>query len=202
MSIDWSEIIKYTLSIIAILISVISATIAWKNTQKQIRVNKIEEIVSTLYSFHRLYSRMYLLVIDLKKDLDPTNNYGVGYDLDNEIKIFFEHAARFIPTDNSNRLRILANAYLPNNNLKFRLMAIGGLFSEISFSLETRSDFKIIEKYKGKIPKPETVSNFILLLEKDLIKEMNLGFDGMTYNIYKKYLEDQFLVDMGLKEKK
>ncbi len=45
MDIDWNEIIKYTLPIIAILISAISATITWRNTQKQIRVNKIEEIV-------------------------------------------------------------------------------------------------------------------------------------------------------------
>ena len=142
---------------------------------------------------------MYSLALDLQKDLDPTNNYGVGYDLDKEIQLFFSNLYRYIPFENYNRLRVLANAYLPNNNLKFRLMAIGGLFSELALSLETQSNFKIIEKYKGKIPKPEIVSNFILILDKDLIKEMNLGFDGMTNNIYKKYIEDEFLTEIGLK---
>ncbi|KIA82422.1 hypothetical protein [Flavobacterium sp. AED] len=201
MDIDWTEIIKYTLSIIAILISVISATIAWKNTQKQIRENKLEEIVSILYNFHRMYNRMFWLLIDLQKELDPKNHDSLGYDWDEEKKVFFESTKEYIPKDNFNRLRILANAYLPNNNVKFRLMAIGGLYSELFMALETRSDYNIIEKYEGKIPKPGAVSNFILLIEKDLIKEMNLGFDGMTISLYKKYKEKHFLVDIGVKEK-
>jgi hypothetical protein len=201
MNIDWTEVIKYTLSIIAILISVISATIAWKNTQKQIRVNKLEEIVSILYNFNRMYNRMFWLLVDLQKKLDPKNHNSLEYDLDKEIKVFFESAKEYIPKDNFNRLRILANAYLPNNNLKFRLMAIVGFYSELFMALETRSDYNIIEKYQGEIPKPGAVNNFILLLEKDLIKEMNLGFDGMTISLYKKYKEKQFLVDIGVKEK-
>lgn len=201
MNIDWTEVIKYTLSIIAILISVISATIAWKNTQKQIRVNKLEEIVSILYNFHRLYNRIFWLLVDLQKDLDPKNHNILGYDWDVEVKDFFESVKEYIPKDNFNRLRILANAYLPNNNLKFRLMSIGGLYSDLFLALETKSDYVIMEKYQGKIPKPEVVSNFILIIEKDLIKEMNLGFDGMTKSLYKKYNENQFLVDIGIKEK-
>lgn len=201
MKIDWTEVIKYLLSIVAILISVISATIAWKNTQKQIRVNKLEEIVSILYNLHRMYNRMFWLLTDLQKELDPKNHSALGYDWDEEMKVFFESAKEYIHKDSFNRLRILANAYLPNNNLKFRLMAIGGLYSELFLALETRSNFNIIEKYQCEIPKPGAVSNFILILEKDLIKEMNLGFDGMTINLFKKYKEKQFLVDIGIKEK-
>lgn len=199
MNIDWNEVVKYTLSIIAILISVISATIAWKNTQKQIRVNKIEEMVSILYNFHRMYNRIFWLLVDLQKELDPKNHDSLGYDWDEEKNVFFESAKEYIPKDNFNRLRILANAYLPNNNLKFRLMAFEGLYSELVMALETRSDYNIIEKYEGKIPKPGAVSNFILLIEKDLIKEMNLGFDGMTISQYKKYKDQHFLVDIGVK---
>ena len=200
MNIDWTEVIKYTLSIVAILISVISATIAWKNTQKQIRVNKLEEIVSILYNLHRMYNRMFWLLVDLQKELDPKNQNDPEYNLNEEIKVFFENAKEYIPKDSFNRLRILANAYLPNNNLKFRLMAIGNLYSELFMALETKSDYKIVEKYQGKIPKPGAISNFILLIEKDIIKEMNLGFDGMTFDLHNKYKENQFLVDIGIKE--
>ena len=80
-------------------------------------------------------------------------------------------------------------------------MAIGGLYSELFMVLETRSDYNIVEKYEGKIPKPRAINNFILLIEKDIIKEMNLGFDGMTNSLYKKYKENHFLVDIGIKEK-
>lgn len=201
MNIDWTEVIKYTLSIIAILISVISAIIAWRNTQKQIRVNKLEEIVSILYNFHRIYKRMFWLLVDLDKDLDPKNLESLNYDLNEEIKVFFESAKEYLQKDSFNRLRILANAYLPNNNLKFRLMAVGGLYSDLFLALETRSNYNIIEKYEGKIPKPGAVSNFILIIEKDLIKEMKLGFDGMTISSYKKYTEKQFLIDIGIEEK-
>jgi hypothetical protein len=201
MNIDWTEVIKYTLPIMAILISVISAAIAWKNTQKQIRVNKLEEIVYILSNFNRMYNRMFWLLVDLQKDLDPKNHNSLEYDWNVEMKTFFESAKEYIPKDNFSRLRILANAYLPNNNLKFRLMAIGGLYSDLFMALETRSDYNILEKYEGKIPKPAAVSNFILLIEKDLIKEMNLGFDGMTISLYKKYKEKYFLVDIGIKEK-
>lgn len=200
MNIDWTEVIKYTLSIVAILISVISATIAWKNTQKQIRVNKLEEIVSILYNLHRMYNRMFWLLVDLQKELDPKNQNDPEYNLNEEIKVFFENAKEYIPKDSFNRLRVLANAYLPNNNLKFRLMAIGNLYSELFMALETKSDYKIVEKYQGKIPKPGSISNFILLIEKDIIKEMNLGFDGMTFDLHNKYKENQFLVDIGIKE--
>lgn len=202
MNIDWTEVIKYTLSIVAILISVISATIAWKNTQKQIRVNKLEEIVSILYNFHRIYKRMFWLLIDLQEDLDPKNDKSLQYDWNEEVKVFFESAKGYLQKDSFNRLRILANAYLPNNNLKFRLMAVGGLYSDLFMALETRSNYNIIEKYQGKIPKPGAVSNFILIIEKDLIKEMNLGFDGMTISLYKKYTGKQFLVDIGIEDKK
>lgn len=199
MEIDWTEVFKFTLSIVAILISVISATIAWKNTQKQIRVHKLEEIMSILYNFHRMYNRMFWLLVDLQKELDPKYQNSLGYDLDVEIKVFFESAKQHIPKDSFNRLRILANAYLPNNNLKYRLTAIAGLYSELLMALETKSDYQITEKYCGKIPKPGTISNFILLIEKDLIKEMNLGFDGMTADLYNKYKENQFLVDIKIK---
>jgi hypothetical protein len=199
--IDWTEVIKYTLSIVAILISVISATIAWKNTQKQIRVNKLEEIVTILYNLHRMYNRMFWLLVDLQKDLDPQNQKDLEYDWNIEVKVFFESAREYIPKDSFNRLRILANAYLPNNNLKFRLMAIAGLYSQLFMALETKSDYIIIEKYQGKIPKPKAISEFILLIEKDIIKEMNLGFDGMTMGLHNKYKENQFLVDIGIKEK-
>lgn len=198
MNIDFTEIIKYTLPIIAILISAVSATIAWKNTQKQIRVNKLEEIVSILYNFHRIYKRMFWLLVDLEKELDPQNNNE--YNWDEEVNVFFKSATEYIPKDNFNRLRILANAYLPNNNLKFRLMAVGGLYFELLMALETKSDYTVKEKY-GKIPKPGDLSKFILLIEKDLIKEMNLGFDGMTVSLYDKYKKKQFLVDIGIKGK-
>jgi hypothetical protein len=199
--IDWTEVIKYTLPIVAILISVISATIAWKNTQKQIRVNKLEEIVTILYNLHRMYNRMFLLLIDLQKDLDPQNQKDLEYDWNMEVKVFFESAREYIPKDSFNRLRILANAYLPNNNLKFRLMAIAGLYSQLFMALETKSDYIIIEKYQSKIPKPKAISEFILLIEKDIIKDMNLGFDGMTMGLHDKYKKNQFLVDIGIKEK-
>ena len=90
MSIDWTEVIKYTLSIIAILISVISATIAWKNTQKQIRVNKLEEIVSILYNFQRMYNRIFWLIVDLQKELNPQNDNSLRYDWDEEKKFFLK----------------------------------------------------------------------------------------------------------------
>lgn len=199
MIIDWTEVLKFTLSIVAILISVISVTIAWKNTQKQIRVNKLEEIVTILYNLHRMYNRMFWLLVDLQKELNPENEESLRYDWNIESKVFLESAKEYLPKDSFNRLRILSNAYLPNDNLKFRLTAIGSLYSELFMALETRSDH-VLEKYKGKIPKPSSVSNFISLIEKDLIKEMNLGFDGMTIKLYKSYKEGQFLRDLKIED--
>ena len=107
MIIDWTEVLKFTLSIVAILISVISVTIAWKNTQKQIRVNKLEEIVTILYNLHRMYNRMFWLLVDLQKELNPENEENLGYDWNIESKVFLESVKDYFPKDSFNRLRIL-----------------------------------------------------------------------------------------------
>ena len=199
MNIDWTEVLQFTLSIIAILISVISVTIALKNTQKQIRVNKLEEIVTILYNLHRMYKKMFWLLVDLQKELNSENEEFFGYDWNIEAETFLDSTKKYLPKDSLNRLKILSNAYLPNDNLKFRLTAIGSLYFELFMALETKSDY-VLKKYKGEIPKPDAISNFILLLEKDLIKEMNLGFDGMTIKHYKDYKEGQFLKDIKIED--
>ena len=90
MNIDWTEVLKFTLSIIAILISVISVTIALKNTQKQIRVNKLEEIVTILYNLHRMYKKMFWLLVDLQKELNSENEEFFGYDWNIEAETFLD----------------------------------------------------------------------------------------------------------------
>ncbi|RBN50624.1 hypothetical protein [Flavobacterium psychrolimnae] len=200
--IDWTEVLKVVLPIIAICISVISTIVAWKNTQKQIRVNRIEEIILVLQTLNGIYINMFWLLNDLKK-LNIENTYELS-EWETRAEKLFAMLKENVSTDGFKRLRVLLNAYLPNKKgtpIKIKLLAISALYYDYFVAIENKNFTIITNKYDSeKIPKPNVMSNYLNALENDLIKEMKLGFEGLNFNLLKKYRSEKFLKDLGIHE--
>jgi hypothetical protein len=198
--INWTEVLKVVLPTIAICISVISTIVAWKNTQKQIRVNRIEEIILVLQTLNGIYIQLFWLLNDLKK-LNIENTYELS-EWETRVEKLFGKLKENVSNDGFKRLRVLVNAYLPNkrgSSIKIKLLAISALYYDYFVAIENK-DFTIItNKYSPEeIPKPKIMSKYLNALENDLIKEMKLGFEGLNFNLLKKYRSEKFLKDLEI----
>jgi hypothetical protein len=197
--------ITQALSLSAIVISGISIFISWKNTQKQIRVNKIEEILYVLHLQSIVYYQIYQLINDLKK-LNKDDVYELKDWNDRSSKLFLKiKNNENIAKDGLKKMKVLVNAYIPNkrrNCLKIKLLALAELFFTCFSVIENEDIRYLIKKYDtNELPKPEIVLKFINSLENKLIQEMNLGFKGVDFKLFNKYLNDKFFKELGIDNK-
>lgn len=207
MEIDYLETAKIILPIIAIVVSALTIYFTRKNVKKQIRVNKLEEILEVVYLATRDYRFLFMIISDMRyvEEKRKTNEFvGEGYlnypeRIDEYIKNVNEEKLR----DKMARLQVLVTAYVPNkgnDNLQFKLMALAELkiyMYQVIFAKE------LIGKsvyYERGIPKPGAFGRHIQTIEEGLIKEMGLGHKHYSYDKYKQYLESTFLKDMDLKK--
>ena len=209
MEIDSSKLIDYifkTLPIIAIVISLLTIYFTRRNVKKQIRVNKLEEILEIIYSTTREYPFLFWVITDMRrvKELSAINEFiSEGYlNYTERIEEYLKYADEEKLKNKLSRLQVLVTAYLPNNdnNLQFKIIALAeillyiyqGIFSN---ELNYRNPY-----YINGIPKPGAFGKFVIEIEKNIIKEMDLGYESYSYEKYKKYKNGTFMKEMELEK--
>lgn len=192
---DIIEIIKLILPIIAILISIAAVFISHKNVKKQIRVSKLEEILEILNMLRGYYKTAYLYSNDLKKNekyLDgklTTHNWSI---INHHIDDFLSNVKEETIQAKTARLYVLANSYLPKNDLKLKVISVNELYSDLFYTLFYKKLSRLKEKYDGDFPKPGKIFDILNEVEKEIVKEMKLGFDTITYKEYEDDFQNTF----------
>ncbi len=207
MKTDYLEVAKILLPITALVISILTIYFTRKNIKKQIKVNKIEEILEILNSLSKYYMPMFWLVndaIEIREKLNKGEKL-VGSELDhsNKSKEFIDSIDKEVLERRISRLYILVNAYVSNkanSNLKLRILALSNLYGVMFQSISNNEFFFIDTNFKEGIPKRGKLSNFIIEIENDLIKEMDLGHRGISHKEFIKYRDNQFKIDTGIRK--
>ncbi len=203
MNIDASKTISFLFSLFAIILSITTIFMTRKNLKKQLRLNKLEEILELVYFLNGYYHRLFMLFIDTEKLKNLTSK---GEDIPEYLKELPNYRQGFIETidketviNKISRLNILSNAYLPNSkNLKNRIHSISNIYYNMYIYVFTSGETPRKE-VNAIIPKRGQAERFIKKIEEDLIKEMNLGYKSNDKKSQENYFNTQFLKDLESK---
>lgn len=205
MNINYLELAKIALPLLAIAISIITIIMTRKNLKKQLRLSKLEEIYEIIDYFLGYYTYLFWLVNDVeaaeekKKTGKKLEEYEI--ELPKKIEEFINLTGKETVSNKLSRLYVLTNAYLPNNkigNLKIKILVFGNLINTMFFTISTKDMSKKNRSYKEGIPKPKKMIEFLESIERELIKEMQLGFDSASTESFLKYQKRQFKIDLGI----
>jgi hypothetical protein len=182
---------KNGISILAAFISVMAILYARKNTKKQIRVGKIEEIHESLNSLLFTYS-ILKTVLDCRinsKDVSLTDEKRKAYTgIYNEILLDFErNIARPEIPDRINRLNVLAKIYL-KDHAKIEIIA----FTEIVLELTSNVFYTSSIDTKFKFPTARELEVFTINLENQFIKLIDIGGKEFNAAEQRKQIEEVF----------
>lgn len=189
------EIIKLILPIIAILISIAAVFVSHKNVKKQIRVSRLEEMLEILNLLRIYYNAAYFYANDLKnneKYLDGKLTSRIWDIINHNIDDFLLNVKEETIQTKTARLYVLANSYLPKKDLKLKVISVNQLYSDLFYTLFYKSISRMKEKYDGAFPKPDKVLDILDEVEKEIVKEMKLGFETVTFKEYEAYFQNKF----------
>lgn len=192
---DIIEIIKVILPVIAILISIAAVFVSHKNVKKQIRVSKLEEMLEILNMLRGYYKTAYLYSNDLKNNEGYLDGKLTSRDwllINHHIDEFLSNVKEETIQTKTARLYVLANSYLPKNELKLKVISVNQLYSDLFYTLFYKKLSRLKEKYDGDFPKPGKVLHILNEVEKEIVKEMKLGFDTITFEEYEVYFKSTF----------
>lgn len=190
-----------TLSIIAIIISIIAIIISKRNLKKQLRLSKLEEILEDLQFIQGYYTPLFWLFHDTTEVIDGKSKSN---DLHSEIVekrriAFAKIVDRETVITKIARLKILANSYLNNGkDLKSKILIMSDIYYSMYVFINTKGEKPQREKITI-IPKPAEMERFINQIDHDVILEMNLGYKGLDKKTYDIYLKNQFKKDLNKK---
>ncbi|KQS93003.1 hypothetical protein [Chryseobacterium sp. Leaf394] len=193
---DIIEIVKLILPIIAILISIAAVFVSHKNIKKQIRVSKLEEMLEILNMLRVYYRTAYLYSNDLRNNEKYLDGKLINSDwsiINNHIDEFLSNIKKETIESKTARLYVLANSYLPKNDLKLKVISINQLYSDLFYTLFYKRLSRLKDKYNGDFPKPDKIYNILNKIEKDIVKEMKVGFDTVTFKEYEDYFLKIFI---------
>jgi len=197
------ETLKILLPIIALIVSVITIYIGKKNNRRQLRIGKLEEILESILFLSNYYSQLWILAKYLKKiEVKAEENLSTK-DLEKQFKERLEEFLKFLERDKvqqiTSRISVLANAYLPNGKLKNRIMTFNHLSGALFGGIIHRDYKNIIDYYYPHgIPRPKKMGELLILIEKDLIKQMKLGYSSLNNKEFEKYRLHDFINDAGI----
>lgn len=182
------------LSLAAVIISVISIKNDNTNLKKELRISKIEELIELIINIKYDYDSIYTLYLYSKSIREAT---GVNTIKANEIyKKYLGHLEDSLPyleaTKTATRLQILANSYLPNNKLKKDIYCVYDLFWKITADAYKRNSVGTQTAYPEGCPNYITFSKICDVIERDLIVEMGLGYEGAEWDDLKEYRNNNF----------
>ena len=185
-----------TISLLAILISILTYYNNASRDRRQLRANKIEEMIETvilIIDCYGYFDDLFCLQQSMRlgSDADGLNErekktIDVLRQISDEIKL----------RDKIIRLNVLANTYLPNNDLKNRVRSLVSIISTIHEPTVNKNYEQTKTIYKT-YPRAWTLLPFVQKLQVDLTKEMKLGYesDMFSHNSY----HETFFKELKLK---
>ena len=145
-----------------------------------------------LYEIHQIQ-------LSYKNAPENTPKESLKRSLDNyreHVKVFKNEVDMDKLQDKNIRLRVLSNSYLPDKELKKQILSVVALIT----SLVTCTIFEEFESTKdvfSKYPNPLHFFNYIDRIEKKILKEMNLGYEGTGIDKLEKY-QATFMNDLKI----
>ena len=189
--------ISIWISLAAILISALTFYQNLKNHKRQLRISKIEEILEITHLLNGNYkyfedTQFFKNRLLMTENLDVLEKAKYKAQVDLLIKISEEiNLSSKLP-----RLYILNNSYMPKKELKDKISVLIALYTSIAESTMTHS-YENIDLPFVVFPKRWDFSEFIIEIQNELIKEMNLGYKNNISQENK--FEDKFKKRYGLK---
>jgi hypothetical protein len=193
MSIDSIKLFQFIIPSIALVASIISIYIATRNAKRQIRVSKLEEMIETISFLSSYYPSIFWLLNDLKE-----NKRNVK-DIEEEVTKFFESVGKETLQTKIFRVRVLANSYLPNGELKAKIISLTIFMSTIYLTVLRSDYFYFKNSYPEGIPEVNSIMDIVASIDEELIREMNLGYKNIDVKTLDKYYKGQFRKELGLK---
>jgi hypothetical protein len=201
-NIDVLELGKIILPAFAILISVISLVISNRNTRRQVRIGKLEEIIECLQVFLINYKYLY----DLHRNQLSFKNVSDNISKDEDLKLienYREYVEAFKTEvemdkfqDKTIRLRVLANSYLPDKKLKLKILSLVTLVANL-VNCTIFEDFERAKTIFQKYPNPLIFLKYIDKIEQEIILEMKLGYKGSKISKLEAY-KTEFIRDLKI----
>lgn len=197
--INWTQIITWIISGLALVISIITIITIRKNLKKQLRLEKLEEILEIIFYLNNHYSRLFDLFSDVREQISLKNTNGkIPFHLeklDENINTFSKIVTMEILTQKMNRLRVLSNAYLPNSRnyrgVKEKIITMTYIYGDMYMYLFTKG----VGYYQNpdvKIPKTGSMNTFLNSIMDKLIKEMGFGYKSVHYESLINYRNNHF----------
>lgn len=197
------ELAKIILPTVAIVISVISLIKSNRNTKRQIRVSKIEEIIecirmfmSDYYLLYTIYQRQSLYKNSVYLDNSKVEQLRQSY-LE-AVEVFNKNTNMEMLREKPPRLVMLANSYLPDRELKKKVLSIAGMLTSL-IQCTIYGDYEDTSKIFPKYPLPLVFLKYIEDLEISLVKEMSLGYKGVKFEDLMLY-QNKFLKDLKISD--
>ncbi len=188
-----NDYLTYTISIIAIVISIIAYFQNRKISKRQLRIGRIEEILEithilsvNYHYFYDTYSFQKFVLSDLKDENDHKKYLR-------QLKALTEISNKIDLQNKLSRLYILNNSYLPKEELKDKI----GVFIAAYTSLAGITISQPIRKTDlpfTDFPKPWNFLEFTQEIQNKLIEEMKLGYkDNISkINNYEKKFKKRY----------
>lgn len=192
---DIDEMTKLFLPVFAFITSVIAIVISIKNVKKQIRVGKLEEMLEILNIYRHNYNAAVLYTNELKNSetyIDGKFSNQQWTIINRNLDEYLSYIPENTLQSQTSRLYVLANLYLPNSDLKLKIISINQLYSDVFYTLYYKCLSRLKEKYEGRFPEINFFLQTINEIEKEVAKEMNLGFSTITFKEYESYFEKKF----------
>lgn len=203
-AIDWKILITLLFSIAALCVSMRTIYLTKKNLKKQIRVNKLEEILEVLHFLKGYYITLYKIFNRL--DQAKTESLQDKYNIEKiEETSKFRNAYIDVVKNEAiqlkiSRLKILSNAYLPNSKkndgVKVKIHTIADLYYNMYVYVFTSGEIHIKKKSDAIIPIPVNFEKFTTKIINEIIIEMNLNYKSIESDSVEKYFQTQFKKDL------
>lgn len=199
------ELLKIILPAGAIIISIISLTISNRNTRRQIRIGRIEEIIEYLRMYIPNYHILYIAYqhqVRYKNVLENSESGQIEHHKNNyleAVRVFKENNNVEALREKSSRLIMIANSYLPDKEIKKRVISIAGLINTLLQST-LYDHYDYTKKVYAEYPEPLVFFNYMIDLQNELIKEMKLGYKGLKFEDTLAY-DKKFLKDLKINTK-
>lgn len=188
-----------TISTIAIIISIISFYNTAARDRRQIRINKIEEmveIVILIIGNYASFDDLFFLQQKIKYT-EETSEKNVL------LKKEKKHIAAVTLISNQiklreklTRLNVLANSYLPNSELKNRVRFLVSLISSI-YETTVNQNYELTKSIFKTYPRAWTLLPFVEKLQLELSAEMKLGYESTFFTDNNNH--EDFLKELKLK---
>lgn len=192
--------INIVFSSLALVISSLTIVMTRRDLKKQLRLGKLEEILEILQFLNGYYNGLVSLFIDTKERNKILVNGNVLPEYLQELpkyrQGFIENVDKETIINKISRLKILSNAYLPNtNNIKNKIDTISDIYYAMYMFVHTNGERPREEK-DAIIPKRGEMERFLESLQRDIIREMKLGYKKIDHSKKNEYFKNQFKIDL------